>query len=103
MIFIDAVLDQAVEVIVTATTRATSAAQARGYQESIAEATIEEAEAAADDAPRATRSTRTPTSARSTRSCSWTRSPSSSRPGKEEGAEIYQPPCRFPEKGYWFA
>ncbi len=23
--------------------------------------------------------------------------------GKEEGAEIYQPPCTLPEKGYWFA
>src|SRR5205085_6239878 len=23
--------------------------------------------------------------------------------GKEEGAEIYQPPCQLPEKGYWFA
>ena len=23
--------------------------------------------------------------------------------GKEEGAQIYQPPCRLPEKGYWFA
>jgi aldehyde dehydrogenase (NAD+) len=23
--------------------------------------------------------------------------------GTEEGAEIYQPPCRLPEKGYWFA
>jgi len=23
--------------------------------------------------------------------------------GVEEGAEIYQPPCRLPEKGYWFA
>ena len=23
--------------------------------------------------------------------------------GKEEGAEIYQPPCHLPEKGYWFA
>ncbi len=22
--------------------------------------------------------------------------------GKEEGAEVYQPPCRLPEKGYWF-
>jgi aldehyde dehydrogenase (NAD+) len=22
--------------------------------------------------------------------------------GKEEGAAIYQPPCRLPEKGYWF-
>jgi len=22
--------------------------------------------------------------------------------GKKEGAEIYQPPCRLPEKGYWF-
>jgi aldehyde dehydrogenase (NAD+) len=24
------------------------------------------------------------------------------RIGEEEGAEIYQPPCRLPEKGYWF-
>jgi aldehyde dehydrogenase (NAD+) len=23
--------------------------------------------------------------------------------GEEEGAAIYQPPCRLPEKGYWFA
>ena len=23
--------------------------------------------------------------------------------GKEEGAEIYQPPCQLPERGYWFA
>ena len=23
--------------------------------------------------------------------------------GTEEGAEMYQPPCRLPEKGYWFA
>jgi aldehyde dehydrogenase (NAD+) len=23
--------------------------------------------------------------------------------GREEGAEVYQPPCRLPEKGYWFA
>jgi aldehyde dehydrogenase (NAD+) len=23
--------------------------------------------------------------------------------GSDEGAEIYQPPCRLPEKGYWFA
>ncbi len=22
--------------------------------------------------------------------------------GKDEGAEIYQPPCRLPERGYWF-
>jgi acyl-CoA reductase-like NAD-dependent aldehyde dehydrogenase len=22
--------------------------------------------------------------------------------GEDEGAEIYQPPCRLPEKGYWF-
>ena len=28
---------------------------------------------------------------------------SSSRAGTEEGAEMYQPPCRLPEKGYWFA
>ncbi|HET7044680.1 MAG TPA: aldehyde dehydrogenase family protein [Gaiellaceae bacterium] len=23
--------------------------------------------------------------------------------GREEGADIYQPPCRLPERGYWFA
>jgi aldehyde dehydrogenase (NAD+) len=23
--------------------------------------------------------------------------------GREEGAEVYQPPCRLPERGYWFA
>ncbi len=23
--------------------------------------------------------------------------------GKEEGAEVYQPPCSLPERGYWFA
>ena len=23
--------------------------------------------------------------------------------GQEEGAELYQPPCRLPERGYWFA
>ena len=23
--------------------------------------------------------------------------------GRAEGAEVYQPPCRLPEKGYWFA
>ena len=23
--------------------------------------------------------------------------------GRAEGADIYQPPCRLPEKGYWFA
>jgi aldehyde dehydrogenase (NAD+) len=23
--------------------------------------------------------------------------------GRQEGADIYQPPCRLPEKGYWFA
>ncbi|MBD0349454.1 MAG: aldehyde dehydrogenase family protein, partial [Thermoleophilia bacterium] len=25
------------------------------------------------------------------------------RSGEQEGAEIYQPPCRLPERGYWFA
>jgi len=24
------------------------------------------------------------------------------RSGRDEGAEIYQPPCRLPERGYWF-
>ena len=31
------------------------------------------------------------------------RSRSSSRRARQEGAEIYQPPCRLPERGYWFA
>ena len=51
----------------------------------------------------ATRSTRTRTSARSTRRRSSSGSRSSSRAATDEGAEIYQPPCRLPEKGYWFA
>jgi len=25
------------------------------------------------------------------------------RAGEQEGAEVYQPPCRLPERGYWFA
>ncbi|HEV3407938.1 MAG TPA: aldehyde dehydrogenase family protein [Gaiellaceae bacterium] len=25
------------------------------------------------------------------------------RAGEEEGAEVYQPPCRLPERGWWFA
>ena len=50
----------------------------------------------------AIRWTRTLTSARSTRRPSSSGSRSSSRPGEEEGAEIYQPPCRLPEKGWWF-
>ena len=37
------------------------------------------------------------------RRCSSRGSASSSESGREEGAEIYQPPCRLPEKGYWFA
>ena len=47
----------------------------------------------------ATRSTRTPMWARSTRSSSSRGSPNWWRRGKDEGAEIYQPPCRLPEKG----
>ena len=31
------------------------------------------------------------------------RSRSSSNPASTEGAEIYQPPCELPEKGFWFA
>ena len=51
----------------------------------------------------ATRSTRTPTSARSTPAPSSRRSRELVASGTAEGAEIYQPPCRLPEKGYWFA
>ena len=50
----------------------------------------------------ATRSTRTPTSAPSTRRASSRRSPSSSQAGVDEGAELYQPPCDLPERGYYF-
>ena len=50
----------------------------------------------------AIRWTRTPTSAPSTRGSSSRRSRSSCA-GEEEGAEIYQPACRLPGRGYWFA
>ncbi len=51
----------------------------------------------------AIRSTRTPTSARSTRKMQLEKISELVAAGEEEGAEIYQPPCRLPEKGYWFA
>ena len=73
-------------------------------QESIARARRREARSSAwRRCASAIRSTRTPTSARSTRARSSRRSASSSPSGSAEGAEIYQPPCRLPEKGYWFA
>ncbi len=49
----------------------------------------------------AIRWTRTPTSARSTTPRSWPRSRSSSRPGQAEGAEIYQPACELPDRGFF--
>ena len=51
----------------------------------------------------AIRSTRTPTSARSTRRCSSSGSASSSTSGEKEGAERFSAPCALPEKGFWFA
>ena len=45
----------------------------------------------------AIRWTRTPTSARSTRARSWTRSSELVESGVEEGAEMYQPPCELPD------
>ena len=51
----------------------------------------------------ATRSTRTPTSARSTRARSSTASASSADIGEEEGAERWTADCVIPEEGFWFA
>ena len=108
IVFDDAALDQAVEGIVNGIYfnqgHVCCAGSRLFVQESIYEPVVDEAEAAAwRRSASATRSTRTPTSARSTRGCSSTRSRSSSQAGEEEGAEIYQPPCGLPEKGYWFA
>ena len=108
IIFDDAALDQAVEGIVNGIYfnqgHVCCAGSRLLVQESIYEPVDREAQAPAHDASRrAIRSTRTPTSARSTPSSSSRRSRSWSQSGEEEGAEIYQPPCRLPEKGYWFA
>ena len=51
----------------------------------------------------ATRWTRTPTSARSTHGRSWTRSPNCRRRARPRARDRWSPPCRLPEKGYWFA
>ena len=86
-------------------TRATSAAPARGCSCRSRSTTSSSASSSAGwrRSASAIRSTRTPTSARSTPRRSSTGSPSSCRAGTEEGAELYQPPCRLPEKGWWFA
>ena len=51
----------------------------------------------------ATRSTRTPTSAPSTRRRSSRRSRELVAAGEEEGAERFSAPCTLPAKGFWFA
>ena len=51
----------------------------------------------------ATRSTRTPTSARSTPPSSSPRSVSCPTSARQEGAERWSPPCDLPERGFWFA
>ena len=50
----------------------------------------------------ATRWTRTPTSGAINSKQQLERITELVEAGKEEGAEIYQPPCRLPEKGWWF-
>ena len=51
----------------------------------------------------ATRWTRTPTSARSTRPPSWTGSGSCPTPARPRARERWSPPCELPERGFWFA
>ena len=108
IIFDDAALDQAVEGIVNGIYfnqgHVCCAGSRLLVQESIYEPLIDEARSAAwRRCASATRSTRTPTSARSTRRRSSSKIEELVAAGEEEGAEIYQPPCRLPEKGYWFA
>ena len=108
IVFDDAALDQAVEGIVNGIYfnqgHVCCAGSRLFVQESIARAARRQAEAADGDAPR-----RRPARQEHRRRrdqlarSSSRRSRSSSPPGEEEGAEIYQPPCRLPEKGYWFA
>ena len=108
IVFDDAALDQAVEGIVNGIYfnqgHVCCAGSRLLVQESIAEPAGREAEAAHGDAARRRparqehRRRRDQLARRSSR-----RSRSSSPSGSDEGAEIYQPPCRLPEKGYWFA
>ena len=63
-------------------------------------------EAAGPRSPRcasATRWTRTPTSARSTRPSSWPRSRELVEAGDAEGAERWTSPCPLPDEGFFFA
>ena len=99
IVFDDAALDQAVEGIVNGIYfnqgHVCCAGSRLLVQESVAEPLRRQAEAPAwRRCASATRSTRTPTSARSTRGAARARSRSSSQAGDDEGAEIYQPPCR---------
>ena len=50
----------------------------------------------------ATRWTRTPTSARSTRAEQLDKIRELSAAGETEGAERWSPPCELPDRGYWF-
>ena len=107
VIFDDAALDQAVEGIVNGIYfnqgHVCCAGSRLLVQESIYEAVDRQAEAAPGRrCASVTRSTRTPTSARSTRRQQLEKIQELVASGEEEGAEIYQPPCRLPEKGYWF-
>ena len=107
IVFDDAPLDQAIEGIVNGIYFNQGEVCCAGsrllVQESIAETAHRQAQGpTVDDPGRATRSTRTPTSARSTRRPSSRRSPSSSRPASAEGAEMYQPACDLPDRGYFF-
>ena len=105
IVFDDAALDQAVEGIINGIYfnqgHVCCAGSRLLVQESIYEPLVAKLKRRMATSGSAIRWTRTRTSARSTRSNSSTRSRSSSR-RPEEGAEIYQPPCRLPEKGWWF-
>ena len=50
-----------------------------------------------------TRSTRTPTSARSTPRAQLDKIRELSQIGEDEGAQRWSPPCELPDRGFWFA
>ena len=72
-------------------------------QESVAEQVVEKLWARMQTCASATRWTRTPTSARSTRAAQLARIDALVQAGVEEGAGLRQVACVLPERGFWFA
>ena len=106
IVFEDAALDQAVEGIVNGIYFNQGEVCCAGsrllVQESVADELVDRLKTGCRRSGWGTRSTRTPTSARSTPGASSRRSPSSWPSGVAEGAELYQPACDLPERGYFF-